>query len=396
MERGGIPRSGCAMALPDEDAGVPEKQLLHRAGSSSSAVPTVAGRGTHLGIQRPGKLSRGLCAGSLSLLLLLLLALLVRLLRGELGWDPKKSRAPLGELEEEEEEDAGLGAQGGVFAGPRGGAPGGGAQLSPWLQPWALLFSVLCAFFWMGWCLLRAGVRLPLAVALLAACCGGEALVQTGLGIGDDRWLSLPASGVVLSCLAAATWLVLRLKLGVLMIALTSAVRTVALLSLETVKVAWRPYLAYLAGALGLLLARYLEQSLPQSAGAAPREFSGSQRRTGAKGEIPVLKKRRRSSSVVSAEMSGCSTKSHRRTSLPCIPREQVSKRPGLPALAKLGNLKRRKDCAKLGNDLRLKGKKNLASFLPSGSTPPLFMRRLTEGTKFGGIWRGISQLTPI
>lgn len=108
------------------------------------------------------------------------------------------------------------------------------------------------------------------------------------------------------------------------MIALTSAVRTVALFSLETVKVAWRPHLAYLAGALGLLLARYLEQSLPQSAGAAPREFSGSQRRTGAKGEIPVLKKRRRSSSVVSAEMSGCSTKSHRRTSLPCIPREQL------------------------------------------------------------------------
>ncbi|XP_063094392.1 cGMP-inhibited 3',5'-cyclic phosphodiesterase 3A isoform X1 [Cavia porcellus] len=176
----------------------------------------------------------------------------------------------------------------------------------------------------MGLYLRRAGVRLPLAVALLAACCGGEALVQIGLGVGEDRLLSLPAAGVVLSCLAAATWLVLRLRLGVLMIALTSAVRTVALISLERFKVAWRPYLAYLAGVLGILLARYVEQILPQSPVEAPREPLGSQRIAGTKEEIPVFKRRRRSSSVVSAEMSGCGSKSHRRTSLPCIPREQL------------------------------------------------------------------------
>ena len=118
--------------------------------------------------------------------------------------------------------------------------------------------------------------------------------------------------------------LVLRLRLGVLMIALTSAVRTVALISLERFKVAWRPYLAYLAGVLGILLARYVEQILPQYSGAAPREHFGSQLIAGTKEEIPVFNRRRRSSSVVSAEMSGCSSKSHRRTSLPCIPREQV------------------------------------------------------------------------
>uniref|UniRef100_A0A8C4M221 cGMP-inhibited 3',5'-cyclic phosphodiesterase A n=1 Tax=Equus asinus asinus TaxID=83772 RepID=A0A8C4M221_EQUAS len=176
----------------------------------------------------------------------------------------------------------------------------------------------------MGLYLLRAGVRLPLAVALLVACCGGEALVQIGLGVGDEHLLSLPAAGVVLSCLAAATWLVLRLRLGVLMIALTSAVRTVSLISLERFKVSWRPYLAYLAGVLGILLARYVEQILPQSAGAAPREHFGSQLIAGTKEDIPLFKRRRRSSSVVSAEMSGCSSKSHRRTSLPCIPREQL------------------------------------------------------------------------
>nr|XP_025735675.1 cGMP-inhibited 3',5'-cyclic phosphodiesterase A isoform X1 [Callorhinus ursinus] len=268
-------------------------------------------------LRRSRKLSSALCAGSLSFLL----ALLVRLVRGEIGRDLEQSKEVAAAAEEEE---AAPGAEGGVFPGLRGGAPGGGAPLSPWLQPSALLFSLLCAFFWMGLYLLRAGVRLPLAVALLAACCGGEALVQIGLGVGEDHLLSLPAAGVVLSCLAAATWLVLRLRLGVLMIALTSAVRTVSLISLERFKVAWRPYLAYLAGVLGLLLARYVEQILPQSAGAAPREHFGSQQIAGTKEDIPVFKRRRRSSSVVSAEMSGCSSKSHRRTSLPCIPREQL------------------------------------------------------------------------
>ncbi|XP_036992557.2 cGMP-inhibited 3',5'-cyclic phosphodiesterase 3A isoform X2 [Artibeus jamaicensis] len=268
-------------------------------------------------LRRSRKLSSALCAGSLSFLL----ALLVRLVHGEIGCDLEQSK----EAAAEEEEEAPPGAEGGVFPGPRGGAPGGGAPLGPWLQPTALLFSLLCAFFWMGLYLLRAGVRLPPAVALLAACCGGEALVQIGLGVGEDRLLSLPAAGVVLSCLAAATWLVLRLRLrlGVLMIALTSAVRTVSLISLERFNVAWRPYLAYLAGVLGILLARYVEQVLPQSAKAAAREHFGSQT-AGTKEDIPVLKRRRRSSSVVSAEMSGCSSKSHRRTSLPCIPREQL------------------------------------------------------------------------
>ncbi|XP_070350066.1 cGMP-inhibited 3',5'-cyclic phosphodiesterase 3A isoform X2 [Equus asinus] len=320
------------MAVPGEDARVRDKpghggaslaptagpDCHRRAGPASPRDSGCRGCWGDLVLQplrRSGKLSSALCAGSLSFLL----ALLVRLVRGEIGCDlePSKEAAAA-------EEEAAPGAGGGVFPGPRGGAPGGGAPLSPWLQPSALLFSLLCAFFWMGLYLLRAGVRLPLAVALLVACCGGEALVQIGLGVGDEHLLSLPAAGVVLSCLAAATWLVLRLRLGVLMIALTSAVRTVSLISLERFKVSWRPYLAYLAGVLGILLARYVEQILPQSAGAAPREHFGSQLIAGTKEDIPLFKRRRRSSSVVSAEMSGCSSKSHRRTSLPCIPREQL------------------------------------------------------------------------
>ncbi|XP_045868688.1 cGMP-inhibited 3',5'-cyclic phosphodiesterase A isoform X2 [Meles meles] len=327
QETRGIPRRGLTMAALRDAARVGDQPgrggepRAPAAGPDSPAGGTGPARSRDSGrrwgdlvlrpLGRSRKLSSALCAGSLSFLL----ALLVRLARGEISREPARREAA---------EEAAPGAEGGVVPGLRGGAPGGGAPLSPWLQPSALLFSLVCAFFWMGLCLLRAGVRLPLAVALLAACCGGEALVQIGLGVGEDHLLSLPAAGVVLSCLAAATWLVLRLRLGVLMIAWTSAVRTVSLISLERFKVAWRPYLAYLAGVLGLLLARYVEQILPQSAGAAPREHFGSQLIAGTREDTPVFKRRRRSSSVVSAEMSGCSSKSHRRTSLPCIPREQL------------------------------------------------------------------------
>ncbi|KAM9171800.1 cGMP-inhibited 3',5'-cyclic phosphodiesterase 3A isoform 3-T3 [Pangshura tecta] len=261
------------------------------------------------------KLSSAVCAGSLSFLL----ALVVRLVRGEIGCN----------LEEKEvvaaAEETAAAAAGGEAAGlplPPAGLPSSSSfQLTPWLHPIALLFSLMCVFFWMGLYLLRAGVRLHTAALLLAACCGGEAIVQIGFAVGEDHLLSFTATGVVLSCLATVTWLVLKLRQGVLMIALTSAVRTTSLVSLERIKVAWRPYLVYLFGLLGILLARYADQLLPHSGAAQHREVSGAQL---AKEEVPVFKRRRRSSSMISPEMSSCSNKTHRRTSLPCIPREQL------------------------------------------------------------------------
>ncbi|XP_020849888.1 cGMP-inhibited 3',5'-cyclic phosphodiesterase 3A isoform X1 [Phascolarctos cinereus] len=276
------------------------------------------------------KLSSALCAGSLSFLL----AVVVRLVRGEISCDLEESQeeaeaaavaaAAAAAEEEAAAAAAAAAAEGGVLNLPRGGPLSGGWQLSSGLQPAALLFGFLCAFFWMGLYLLRSGVRLPLALLLLAACCGGEVIVHIGLGVREDHLLSLPATGVVLSCLAAATWLVLKLRQGVLMIFLISAVRTASLISLERVKVAWRPYLAYSAGLVGLLLARYPEKILPQPREAARREDFGTQLVVGTKEEVSVLKRRRRSSSMISSEMSGCGSKSHRRTSLPCIPREQL------------------------------------------------------------------------
>ncbi|KAJ7427121.1 hypothetical protein WISP_09595 [Willisornis vidua] len=108
------------------------------------------------------------------------------------------------------------------------------------------------------------------------------------------------------------------------MLAVTSAARTTSLVALERVPASWRPYLAYLLGLLGILLAGYADRLWPPRRAAPLAEPPAA---PPAADEAPVLRRRRRSSSMISPEMSGGSgNKTHRRTSLPCIPREQPSK----------------------------------------------------------------------
>ncbi|XP_013910147.1 PREDICTED: cGMP-inhibited 3',5'-cyclic phosphodiesterase A-like, partial [Thamnophis sirtalis] len=196
---------------------------------------------------------------------------------------------------------------------------------------------LLAAYFWLGLELLRAGLRLRTAVLLLAVCCcGGEALAGSALGGEDHRLLS---AGLGLCSLAGWAWLLLpRLRHGVLMLALTSVLRLASLGFLEGVRAPWRPHLAYLLGLLGILLASCArhasgkreeeEESRPGAEGAESSSFAAAAAVTAAarpaKEDAAGLKRRRRSSSVISAEMAGCGGKSHRRTSLPCIPREQI------------------------------------------------------------------------
>lgn len=237
---------------------------------------------------RRRKLSSALSAGSLSVLLL---ALAVRLARGERG------------------------------RGPRAWG---------WVSSGAVPLCLAGAFLGAGRCPVRArAAALLLPLLLLAACCGGEAVAQTALAAGEeeeeeDHLLSLAATGVVLSCLAAVTWLVLKLRQGVLMLAVTSAAKTTSLVALERVPASWRPYLAYLLGLLGILLAGYADRLWPPRRAAPLAEPPAT---PPAADEAPVLRRRRRSSSMISPEMSGgggSGNKTHRRTSLPCIPREQV------------------------------------------------------------------------
>lgn len=187
----------------------------------------------------------------------------------------------------------------------------------------SLLFTLVCAFFWVGVYLIRCGVLIQTALSLLTLCHLGEVAAWSLLDGTDEQLFSFPtAAALVLVCLAAGALMVARLNQGTSVIVFISVVRTISLLSLQKVRATWRPYVAYLVGVLGILLARYADRLLPNQG----RHKEGCTPVTGAREEVPVFKRRRRSSSVIASDMahSQPNSKSHRRTSLPCIQRDQV------------------------------------------------------------------------
>ncbi|KAK7882080.1 hypothetical protein WMY93_028254 [Mugilogobius chulae] len=154
----------------------------------------------------------------------------------------------------------------------------------------------------------------PYRLFLLTVCHLGEAAAQSLLLGAEEQLLSLPATLVVLGCLGSGALLVVRLGQGVSLLVFISVIRAVSVVSLSRVRASWRPYLAYLLGLLGVLLARDQRDGCCGSVTEAKEE------------DIPVFKRRRRSSSTAASEMiahSQSNSKSHRRTSLPCIPRDQ-------------------------------------------------------------------------
>lgn len=185
------------------------------------------------------------------------------------------------------------------------------------------LFTLVCAFFWVGVYLIRCGVLIQSALCLLTLCHLGEAAAWSLLDGTDEQLFSFTtAAVVVLICVATGALMVARLNQGISVILFISIVRTISLFSLHKVRATWRPYVAYLVGVLGILLARYADKLLPNQG----RHKEGCTPVTGAREEIPVFKRRRRSSSVIASDMahSQSSSKPHRRTSLPCIQRDQV------------------------------------------------------------------------
>uniref|UniRef100_A0A8D3D6P5 Phosphodiesterase n=1 Tax=Scophthalmus maximus TaxID=52904 RepID=A0A8D3D6P5_SCOMX len=185
------------------------------------------------------------------------------------------------------------------------------------------LLTLVCAFFWVGVYLLRCGALVHTALSLLTVCHLGEAAARALLdGTEEQLFSSATAAAVALVCVAAGALMVARLNRGTSVVVFISVVRTISLFSLHKVRATWRPYVAYLVGVLGILLARYADRLLPNQG----RHKEGCTPVTGAREEIPVFKRRRRSSSVIASDMahSQSNSKSHRRTSLPCIQRDQM------------------------------------------------------------------------
>uniref|UniRef100_H3CLJ9 Phosphodiesterase n=1 Tax=Tetraodon nigroviridis TaxID=99883 RepID=H3CLJ9_TETNG len=187
------------------------------------------------------------------------------------------------------------------------------------------LVILVCAFLCVGLYLIRSGVLPRAALLLLLVCPLGEAAAQSLLRGTEEHLPSLAATLVVLGCLGSGALLVVQLRQGVSLLVSVGVIRSVSLVSFVRVRAGWRPYLAYLLGLLGVLLARYADRLLP-APGTSGTGCCGSV--SGAKEEdIPVFKRRRRSSSIAASEMMAhaqSNSKSHRRTSLPCIPRDQV------------------------------------------------------------------------
>lgn len=187
----------------------------------------------------------------------------------------------------------------------------------------SLLFALVCAFFWVGVYLIHCGVLTETLLSLLTLCHLGEVAAWSLLdGTDEQLFSSATAAGLVLFCAVAGVLMVGRLNQRTSVIIFISVARTISLLSLHKVRAAWRPYVAYLVGVLGILLARYADRLLPKQG----THKEGCTPVTGAREEIPVFKRRRRSSSVIASDMahSQSNSKSHRRTSLPCIQRDQV------------------------------------------------------------------------
>uniref|UniRef100_A0A8C9XNV5 Phosphodiesterase n=1 Tax=Sander lucioperca TaxID=283035 RepID=A0A8C9XNV5_SANLU len=189
------------------------------------------------------------------------------------------------------------------------------------------LFTLVCAFFWVGVYLIRCGALIQTALSLLTLCHLGEAAAWSLLDGTDEQLFSFTtAAVVVLICVATGALMVARLNQGISVIVFISLVRTISLFSLQKVRATWRPYVAYLVGVLGILLARYADKLLPNQG----RHKEGCTSVTGAREEIPVFKRRRRSSSVIASDManSQSNSKSHRRTSL-CSPRSDWDHKRG-------------------------------------------------------------------
>uniref|UniRef100_V9K882 Phosphodiesterase n=1 Tax=Callorhinchus milii TaxID=7868 RepID=V9K882_CALMI len=189
------------------------------------------------------------------------------------------------------------------------------------LQSVSPLFSICCAFFWLTFYLRKSKRECSTAwlLALPPCCYLGDFLVVQVL-FGDEHLFlcRLLAPAVVLGCVGFLTLLsTLKVKQSVLILLFAGVVRLASITSLIALPAALRPLLACGVGVAGAAIAVYFDHLFPREA----------RRRITTEEKIPVIKPRRRSSCVSLGETSPnyygrC--KMPRRTSLPCISREQM------------------------------------------------------------------------
>jgi len=191
------------------------------------------------------------------------------------------------------------------------------------------MFAIVCAFYWLS-LYLRKTWSATSVYLFFCACFLGETLAQIISGLwhvgtydsastgaasdSDVGYFSQPLALfiVLLSICTASIFSSLETSHSAIVISLVSFSRFLLCSSIGVLPYGFRPYLAYFCGLGGIFVSKYMETLLkPQINNFMTHD-----------GKIPVIKRRRSSSSTAHAFSAHRST---RRTSLPAlIPKNQV------------------------------------------------------------------------
>ncbi|XP_033104806.1 cGMP-inhibited 3',5'-cyclic phosphodiesterase A-like [Anneissia japonica] len=178
----------------------------------------------------------------------------------------------------------------------------------------APMFSIVCAFYWLSFYFRKAWTSTSVYLLFLG-CNIGEIVGQLLFGTdADDSVLStwLVATVLVFACLASTTSS-LKNTSSVFVLFFLSIMRFLSISTLGSLPQWFRPFIAYLCGILGCILAKYMETRMRQNISV---QFAHDEK-------IPVICRRRTSSQSSTASIHSQRT---RRTSLPAlIPKSQVS-----------------------------------------------------------------------
>lgn len=192
------------------------------------------------------------------------------------------------------------------------------------------MFTIICSFYWLS-LYLRKTWNTTSVYLLFSSCFVGETLAQFFLvewhtsvapqtgGVGSASISFSPVTQplvvfvVLLAVCTASVFSSLETSHSVAVISLVSFTRFLACSTLGDLPQGIRPYVAYICGLTGIIISKYMETVLKPPI----NNFMTHD------GKIPVIKRRRSSSSSTHAFSAHRST---RRTSLPAlIPKSQVS-----------------------------------------------------------------------
>ncbi|XP_014666857.1 PREDICTED: cGMP-inhibited 3',5'-cyclic phosphodiesterase B-like [Priapulus caudatus] len=169
------------------------------------------------------------------------------------------------------------------------------------------LFSISSAFYWLP-VYFRRSWNAASVYMLFIACFGGEIVGQT-MSVRTDSYLASPVllTAVLGSVGLANTFSSLDSRESAAVISFVSVIRFVAVTLLTEIPKGFRPFVAYVCGALGVVLANHMETMMRPAGGSGLVMHDA---------KIPAVKRRRTSSSG-----NGPPAFNHRgrRTSLPAL-----------------------------------------------------------------------------